>query len=144
MNRVSQIADIYYVCIDAIKTSKLNQLTPFRHFQWMLISRLKCEAYTQLSIFKYAVSKINDKHAPVHYCQVTWWRHQMESFSALLAFCAGNSPQKGQWRGTLMLSFICVWINGWVKHHEAGDFRRYRAHCDVIVMQNKLFQDWVP
>ena len=22
----------------------------------------------------------------------TWWRHQMETFSALLAFCAGNSP----------------------------------------------------
>ena len=23
---------------------------------------------------------------------VTWWRHQMGTFSALLAFCAGNSP----------------------------------------------------
>ena len=22
----------------------------------------------------------------------TWWRHQMETFSALLAICAGNSP----------------------------------------------------
>ena len=25
-----------------------------------------------------------------------WWRHQMESFSALLAFCAGNSPVTGE------------------------------------------------
>ena len=25
-----------------------------------------------------------------------------------------NSPQKGQWRGALMLSLICAWINGWV------------------------------
>ena len=24
-----------------------------------------------------------------------------------------NSPHKGQWRGALMFSFICVWINGW-------------------------------
>ena len=24
--------------------------------------------------------------------QVSWWRHQMETFSALLALCAGNSP----------------------------------------------------
>ena len=24
-------------------------------------------------------------------CQETWWRHQMETFSALLALCAGNS-----------------------------------------------------
>ena len=33
-----------------------------------------------------------------------------------------------------MFSFICVWINGWVNNREAGDFRRYRAHYDVIVM----------
>ena len=26
----------------------------------------------------------------------TWWRHQMEAFSALLAFCAGNSPVTGE------------------------------------------------
>ena len=25
-----------------------------------------------------------------------WWRHQMEIFSALLAFCAGNSPVTGE------------------------------------------------
>ena len=36
----------------------------------------------------------------------TCWRHQMETFSALLAISAGNSPvnspRKGQWRGVLM------------------------------------------
>ena len=32
--------------------------------------------------------------------------------------------------------FICVWINGWVNNREAGDLRRYRAHCDVIVMKD--------
>ena len=26
----------------------------------------------------------------------TWWRHQMETFSALLAFCAGNSLFTGE------------------------------------------------
>ena len=25
-----------------------------------------------------------------------WWRHQMETFSALLALCAGNSPVSGE------------------------------------------------
>ena len=65
---------------------------------------------------------------------VPWWRHQMETFSALLALCAGkspfpvNSPHKGQWRGALMFSLICVWINDWVNNHEASVFRRYRAH----------------
>ena len=45
-----------------------------------------------------------------------------------------NSPHKGQWRGALMFSLICVWINGWVNNHRAGDLRRHRGHYDVIVM----------
>ena len=71
----------------------------------------------------------------------TWWRHQMETFSALLAICAGNSPvqvnspHKGQWRGALIFSLICVWINGWVNNRKAGDLRRHRAHYVVIVMR---------
>ena len=28
--------------------------------------------------------------------QPPWWRHQMETFSALLAICAGNSPGTGE------------------------------------------------
>ena len=66
----------------------------------------------------------------------TWWRHQMEAYSALLAICAGNSPHKGQWRGAFMFSLICAWINRWVNNREAGDLRRYRPHYDVIVMYN--------
>ena len=34
------------------------------------------------------------------YCRCSksflWWRHQMETFSALLALCAGNSPVPGE------------------------------------------------
>ena len=70
----------------------------------------------------------------------TWWRHQMETFSALLALCAGNSPSpvnsphKGQWRGNLIFSLICAWINCWENNREAGDLRRRCAHYDVTVM----------
>ena len=74
---------------------------------------------------------------------ITWWRHQMEIFSALLAICAGNSPvtgefpaHKGKWRRALMFSLICAWINGWVNTREAGDLRRHRTHCDVTVMMS--------
>ena len=49
-----------------------------------------------------------------------------------------NSPHKGQWRGALKFSLICVWINGWENNREAGDLRSYRAHYDVIVMANHL------
>ena len=45
-----------------------------------------------------------------------------------------NSPHKGQWRGALMFSLICVWINGWVNNRAAGDLRRHRAHYDVTVI----------
>ena len=46
----------------------------------------------------------------------------METFSALLAFCAGNSP-----------------VTGWVNNREeAGDLRRQQAHYDVIVMRNLI------
>ena len=71
---------------------------------------------------------------------MSWWRHQMETFSALLALCAGNSPvpvkspHKGQWRGALMFSLICARINDWVNNHEAGDLRRHHGHYDVNVM----------
>ena len=44
-------------------------------------------------------------------------------------------PQhKGQWRGALMFSLICVWIYGWVNNREAGNLRRHRGHHNVIVM----------
>ena len=45
-----------------------------------------------------------------------------------------NFPHKGQWRGALMFTLICVRINGWANNHEAGDLRRNRAHRDVTVM----------
>ena len=48
-----------------------------------------------------------------------------------------NSPHKGQWRGALMFSLICAWINDWVNNREAGGLKRYRAHYDVTVM------DWI-
>ena len=70
----------------------------------------------------------------------TWWRHQMETFSALLALVRGihrspvNSPHKGQWRWALMFSLICAWINCWVNNGDAGDLRRHSTHYDVTVM----------
>ena len=71
-----------------------------------------------------------------------WWRHQMETFSALLAiwFLRGihrspvKSPHKCQWRGALMLSLICALINSRVNNREAGDLRCHRAHYDVTVI----------
>ena len=64
----------------------------------------------------------------------------MDTFSVLLAICAGNSPITGEFpvqRPATRNSdvfLICVWINGWLNNREAGDLRRYGAHFDVIAM----------
>ena len=85
-----------------------------------------------------------EKVSGVVQSSVTWWRHQMEIFSALLALCAGNSPvpvnstHKGQSRGALMFSLICAWISDWANNREAGDLRRHRGHCDVNEMSNLI------
>ena len=60
------------------------------------------------------------------YDDVTKWKH----FSRYWAFVWGihrlpvNSPHKGQWRGALIFSLICAWINGWLSSREADDLRR--------------------
>ena len=74
----------------------------------------------------------------------------METFSALLAICAGsprcihrspvNSSHRGKWRGAFMFSLIFAWINRWVKNREVGDLRRYRAYYDVTLMINDYTQ----
>ena len=56
----------------------------------------------------------------------------------LLIVTAVNSPHKGRRRRASMFSLICTRINSWVNNGEAGELRRHRAHCDVIVMVAKI------
>ena len=71
-----------------------------------------------------------------------WWK--CKYFPRYWPFVRGinrspvNSPHKGQWRGTLMLSLICAWINSWVSNREAGDLTIHRVRYDVIVMESYL------
>ena len=79
----------------------------------------------------------------IHRQILTWWRHQMETFSAILAICAGNSLNslhKGPWRWALLFSLIRTRINGWVNNVKAGDLRHHRAHCDVTVMGSQIWR----
>ena len=71
-----------------------------------------------------------------------WWRHQIETFSALLAICAGNSPVFSEFPTQRPVTrsfdiFFDLRLNkrlSWVNNRDAGDLRRYRAHYDVTVM----------
>ena len=74
----------------------------------------------------------------------SWWRHQIETFSALLAFCVGNSsvnsPHIDHGRGALIFSLIWAWAIGSVNNRAAGDLRRHRAYYDVTVMKHHCLQ----
>ena len=64
----------------------------------------------------------------------------METFSSLLAFCAGNSPVAGEFPAQrpvtqgFDVSLICVWNNSWVNNGDGGDLRRHRFYDALIVM----------
>ena len=64
----------------------------------------------------------------------------METFSALLALCAGNSLVTGEFPAQRPVTrsfdvFFDVHLNKrWANNGEACDFRHYRAHYDVIVI----------
>ena len=66
----------------------------------------------------------------------------METFPRYWPFVLGihrspvNFLREGQWRGALMFSLICAWINGWVNNGETGYLRRHRTNYDVIAMTN--------
>ena len=64
----------------------------------------------------------------------------METFSALLANCTGNSPVPAELpKQRPVTRSLGVFVDlrlkkRWENNREAGDLRRYRAHYDVIVM----------
>ena len=82
------------------------------------------------------------------YFLFSWWRHQMETCSASLAFVRGihrrlrgihRSPVNShtdQWRGALMFSLICASTGSWVSKSRRRWFetpsRSLWRHCNVV------------
>ena len=83
---------------------------------------------------------------PLEHDDVIKWKHFPRNWPFVRGIHRSpvNSSHKGQWRGALMFSLICVWINDWVNNREAGDLRHYRAHYDVFVMEdlNEIWDKW--
>ena len=55
----------------------------------------------------------------------TWWGHQMETFSALLAICVGNSPVTGEFLTQRPVTwsfdvFFDLCLNKWLSKHSWG------------------------
>ena len=83
------------------------------------------------------VEIIGYRHFLTKHDDVIKWKHFLHYWTFVQGIhrLTMNSLHIGQWRGALMFSFICIWINSWVNNREAGDLRRYRVHCDIIVMK---------
>ena len=70
-----------------------------------------------------------------------WWRHLMETFSALLALWAWNSlvtdefPSQRPVTQNFDIFFDLSLNKGWVNNRDAGDLRRHWAHYDVTVIR---------
>ena len=76
---------------------------------------------------------------------LSWWRHQMETFSALLAICAGNPPVTGEFSAqrpvTLSFDVFCdlrlnkrlskQWWGWWFETPSRPLWR----HCNVFAVQ---------
>ena len=80
------------------------------------------------------ISNNADRERPL-----TWWRHQMEIFSALLAPCEGNTPVTGEFpsqrpvtRGFDFFLWSALWIKGWGNDRDASYLRRLRAHYSSL------------
>ena len=112
--------------------------------------QLGCALYKRLDGIRFPVQAMLGNH---HFRATTWaklgnvnfetdhddvikWKH----FPRYWPFMRGihrwpvNSPHKGQWRGALMFSLICVWTNRWVNKGDAGGLRRHWAHYSATVM----------
>ena len=64
----------------------------------------------------------------------------METFSASLAICAGNSPGTGEFpaQRPVTQSFD-VFFDLLLNNRKAGDLRCHLAHYDVIVMKRSVY-----
>ena len=122
-----------------------------RHDLWFNISVTDGIPFTQLAIHAKLYAHCSwfvlfccCSHVPNDYTHIFWITHdaviKWKHFPPCWPFVRGiprssvNSPHKGQWRGAMMFSLICAWINGWVTNGEAGDLRRHRAHYDVTLI----------
>ena len=111
---------------------------PFRGYVWILLSiKMNCNMGFFLEGWVLGKGELDVWHLQMPHDDVIKWKHFPRYWSCVRGIHRSpvNSPHKGLWRGALMFSLICVGINGWINHREAGDLRSYCAHYDVSVMR---------
>ena len=107
-----------------------------------------CADACELIVFseRYQWASSCDKHNPIAnvlHSRLSWWRHQMETFSALLTLCAGNSPVTGEFPAQRPVTrsfdvfFDLRMIKRLSKHSWGWWFeapsRSLWRHCNVVI-----------
>ena len=127
-------------CKHYINTTSTT-VTTTTHVLFLLSEKSKLYWYMydmQTTLKFLCISRLNIivSENPYIHDDVIKWKH----FPRYSPFVQGihrsplNSPHKGQWRGALMHSLICVLIDVWENNREASDLRCYHAHYDVTLM----------
>ena len=133
--------------LNHLKYRGLQQMTWFSQQMHYLHKNHKCTPITRSSDRRrfYIGQTLLRRHeglcclgSPSYF--VPWWRHPMETFSALLAICAGNSPASGEFPTQRPVTqsfdvFFNLCLNKRSRKQSWGWwFWRYRAHYGVIIM----------
>ena len=104
-----------YLCLHMAAQSH-KELTPHRPHQWHFINIYRSQITLLSRTMEYPMPMVSrhtswcsgflglqfsilnriNRQRSFQKSMLTWWCHQMETFSALLALCAGNSPVTGE------------------------------------------------
>ena len=89
---------LYYFCLHVIMYCLETALV---HFSYQIqFTQYEGNSFTipirLFTLYWITTEKAPNDPACIIYGFTAWWRHQMETFPALLALCAGNSPVPGE------------------------------------------------
>ena len=115
---------LIYLCYISMQNNKYNEYSK-RNISHQLSCHNSIVNIKSLvdKIFLPSLSCISNGCWPVrNFCLYPWWRHQIETFSALLAPCAGNSMVTGEFpsQSPATRSFdVCFNLrrNKWLSQH---------------------------
>ena len=83
-------------CLSSIFALSLSCLYNFQQFRYTIFCNWIYYIVLVLIEYKYVICSHVSLYTDIVWLWLPWWRHQMDTFSSLLAISAGNSPVTGE------------------------------------------------
>ena len=83
-------------CLSSIFAFSLSCLYNFQQCRYTIFCNWIYYIVLVLIEYEYVICSHLSLYTDIVWLWLPWWRHQMETFSALLAISAGNSPVPGE------------------------------------------------